>query len=115
MKILCDSNVAPNYANALRKSDQLEFAHSCDVLSPEASDPAIIEYAETHDWVILTSDKRFLIDDEDRDSTGNRLEADCSVIFYAQDRNPTAGEVVDAPETIAENAEDYRMIETYVP
>jgi len=115
VKVLCDNNVAPKYANALRESDRLEFAHSRDVLSPEASDPAIIEYAETNDWVILTGDKRFLIDDEDRNSTGDRLEADCGVIFYAQDRNPTAGEVVDALETIAENAEDYRMIETYVP
>lgn len=115
MRILCDNNVAPKYANAIRGSDRLELAHSSDVLSPEASDPAIIEYAETHDWVILTGDKRFLIDDEDETSTGDRLGADCGVIFYAQDRNPTPGDFVDALETIAENADDYWAIETYVP
>jgi len=115
VRVLCDNNVAPKYANALRGSDRLQFALSREVLSPEATDPEIIAYAEEHDWVILTGDKRFLIDDEDEDSSGDRLDADCGVIFYNQDRNPAAGDVVAALETIAENADEYRAIETYVP
>lgn len=115
MRVLCDNNVAPKYASALRESDYLEFAESSNKLSPETTDPEIIAYAEEHEWVILTGDKRFLIDDEDETSSGDRLDADCGVIYYAQDRNPSLGEVIEALETIAENTNDYRTIETYVP
>lgn len=66
MRILADTNVPEEYVSALR-GDGHEVIYSRDVdgLGPEATDDAIVEYAETEEFAVLSTDVK---DFGDRDA-----------------------------------------------
>lgn len=67
MKILADVNVPEEYVSALRGDGHtVQYSRDIDALGPEATDDAIVAYAESEGLAILTTD---LTDFADRDAT----------------------------------------------
>ena len=60
MRILCDQNVGGQYIVAFRQAEWITVVCLTDVLSIDTLDTKIAAYATQHDWIVFTSDKRFL-------------------------------------------------------
>jgi predicted nuclease of predicted toxin-antitoxin system len=58
MKLLIDMNLSPRWVSVLA-ADGFEAAHWSTVGASDASDVAIMSYARTHDYVVLTHDLDF--------------------------------------------------------
>lgn len=57
MRILADENVPEEYVSALRgDGHDVIYSRAVDRLGPEASDDVIVEYAESNDIAILSTD-----------------------------------------------------------
>ena len=115
MKILSDNDVAEGYVQTLRSTEGITVDRVVDRFGERVPDSELIAYAEEHDRVVFTGDQRFLYDDESGETPPPRIDADCSVIFYRQDRTPSVGAVVTSIQRIAEDYPDYRQIREYVP
>jgi rRNA-processing protein FCF1 len=117
MRILCDHNVAQRYLDTFRRTDWITMIKADNVFPKDASDAEIGAYAEKHEWVVFTSDKRF----RERDDEGtvgedllDRIEG-CGVIYYRQREQPSPGDVVAAIEALAEAYANHSEIDQYVP
>jgi hypothetical protein len=115
VKVLSDNDVAEGYVRALRSTEGITVDRVVDRFGERVPDSELIAYAEEHDRVVFTGDQRFLYDDESGETPPPRIDADCSVIFYRQDRTPSVGAVVTSIQRIAEDYPDYRQIREYVP
>ena len=113
MKVLSDNDVAEGYVRALRSTEEITVDRVVDRFGERVPDSELIAYAEEHDRVVFTGDQRFLYDESGE--TPPRIDADCGVIFYRQDRTPSVGAVVTSIQRIAEDYPDYRQIREYVP
>ena len=118
MRILCDQNVGGQYIVAFRQAEWITVVCLTDVLSIDTLDTKIAAYATQHDWIVFTSDKRFLDPDTkadlDLEAMGN-TEINCGVIYYDQQQDPRPGAVVDALRAIADAYVDHTEIDEYVP
>jgi hypothetical protein len=85
-----------------------------EALGPDADDTDIIAYAEANDWVVFTDGRRFLIDDEGENPSGEPIDADCGVLFYTQNTVRQPGPAAEAIQAIAEAFADHREIDMYI-
>ena len=116
MKVLSDNDVAEGYVRALRSTEGITVDRVVDRFGERVPDSELIAYAEEHDRVVFTGDQRFLYDDESGETPPPRIDdADCGVIFYRQDREPSVGAVVTSIQRIAEDYPEYCQIREYVP
>jgi hypothetical protein len=113
VRLLCDHNVAQSYVNTFARTEWITMIEKEDVLPIDSIDPVVIDYAERHDWVVFTSDERFLRDDESEE--GRVIDADCGVVIYHQYERPSPGDVLAALKAIAATYDDYRGMVEYVP
>jgi hypothetical protein len=113
VRILCDRNVAQSYVNTFDRTDWITVIKKGSVLPIDSKDPRVIAYAEEHDWVVFTSDEKFLID-ESREEP-REIDADCGVVIYHQSERPSPGDVVGALQAIAAAYDEYRGMVEYVP
>jgi predicted nuclease of predicted toxin-antitoxin system len=113
VRVLCDRHVDDQYVTALQYAEGITARTVGDELSEDADDTEIIAHAETHEWVVLTADQRFLYDDESDEIPPPRIEAECGVIYYVQLSKPSATDIVSAIRAIAAVYPDYSTIETY--
>lgn len=82
MRILSDVNVPEEYISALRgDGHDMSYSRDVDTLGPEATDSAIVEYAEREGLAVLSTDVK---------DFGNR-SADISIFVAPQ--GMTGGEV----------------------
>lgn len=59
MRILADTNVPEAYVSALRgDGHEVRYSRDVDRLGPEATDDAIIQFAEAEDIAVLSTDVR---------------------------------------------------------
>jgi len=58
MKILVDMNLSPKWADFLT-GNSIEAVHWSSIGHPDAPDTAIFDYAQTHDFTVLTNDLDF--------------------------------------------------------
>ena len=80
--ILADTNVPEAYASALRgDGHDVVYSRDLDPLGPEASDAAIVEYAETNEFALLSTDVK------------DFAERDASVPIFVAPQNMTGGDV----------------------
>ena len=116
MRLLCDHHVPPKFLTALRSIEVITVTMPSEVeaLGPDADDTDIIAYAEEHDWVVFTDDRRFLIDDEGENPSGEPIDADCGVLFYTQNTVRQPGPAAEAIRAIAEAFVDHREIDLYI-
>lgn len=89
MRILCDQNVAQKYREALEQTEDITVTTVADVLRHDAGDTDIAVYAETHDWVVFTTDDDFYT-----------AGGDHGLLIYDQIEDPTPGDVVEAIQEI---------------
>jgi hypothetical protein len=116
VRLLCDHHVPPKFLTALRSIEVITVTMPSEVeaLGPDADDTDIIAYAEEHDWVVFTDDRRFLIDDEGENSSGEPIDADCGVIFYTQNTVRQPGPTAEAIQAVAEAFSDHCEIDMYI-
>jgi predicted nuclease of predicted toxin-antitoxin system len=115
VRILCDQNVGGQYIEAFHQTEWITVARLDEVLSIETIDTEIARYATQFDWVVFTSDKRFLVPDTPADIDAmNQTEIDCGVIYYDQRQSPAPGTVIDALQAIAETYSNHSEINEYV-
>lgn len=116
MRVLCDHQVPPRVSNALRSVAGITVATptGIDDLGINADDTEIIAYAEAHGWVVFTNDQYFLVDDEGKNPSGERIDADCGVIYYTQKAIGRSGPVAEAIGAVSEAFENHREIDLYI-
>jgi hypothetical protein len=90
MRILCDQNVHDKYVSAFRHDDGITVTTVETALSHDADDTEIVEYAETRDWVVFTSDEDFFL-----------MDGAYGLLVYDQIDDPSPGDVLTAVRRIA--------------
>lgn len=104
VRLLCDQNVNRKYIEAFCQTEWITVATVREVLSQDARDDEISQYAATNDWIVFTEDDDHLEYDHDR-----------GVILYHQHELPSPAEVLAALETIEAAYTDHREIREFVP
>jgi hypothetical protein len=104
MRILVDQNSAQKYIDAFEQADGITVATVDDVLEHNTSDGDIAAYAETHDWVVFTTDDDFLV-----------AGGDHGLLLYDQIEGPSPGDVVAAVQKIEQAYADPSEIAESVP
>jgi hypothetical protein len=114
VRLLCDHNVDDKYTYAFRRMDWITARPLREMLEVDTPDSGVASYVDEYEWVVFTSDVRFLSpDDED---VGRELEqADFGIIYYRQADNPSPGDVLAALRNVADAHIDHTEIKTYVP
>ena len=114
MRLLCDHNVDDKYTNAFRRTDWIAARPLREVLEIDTPDSGVASYVDEHDWVVFTSDVRFLSPD-DEDVARELKRADFGIIYYRQADNPSPGDVLAAPGNVADVHADRTEIRTHIP
>ena len=104
MRILVDQNSAQKYIDAFERADDIVVATVDDKLEHDASDADIAAYAETHDWVVFTTDDDFFV-----------AGGDHGLLLYDQIEDPSPGDVVAAVRKINQVYTDSSEITESVP
>lgn len=60
MRILCETNIPPKYADALANEDWITVETTTDYLDADADDQTIAEFAKQHGYVLFVRDSDFL-------------------------------------------------------
>lgn len=104
MRLLCDHHVATKYSNAFEVTDWITCERVAEVLTPDADDSEIAQYAIDHDYIVFTNDDDF-----------QAKHLDYDLITYEQIDNPTPGDVLEALQDIDETYTDDTLIWEHVP
>jgi predicted nuclease of predicted toxin-antitoxin system len=84
MRLLCDHHVVTKYCEAFEATDWITYERIATVLSPDADDGDIAQYAVDHGYIVFTNDDDFQAETLDYD-----------LITYEQIENPTPGDVLE--------------------
>ena len=105
-RILADENVERATISYLRKLDhEIEWIGHVDALGLGADDSAIADYANEHDWLILTQDTDFFTQIEPAETAG---------VLFQSDPTLSAREVGDIVHELSEYIDQSDVILEYV-
>lgn len=104
MRILVDQNSAQKYIDAFEQAGDITVATVDDVLEHDTSDADIATYAETHEWVVFTTDDDFFV-----------AGGDHGLLLYDQIADPSPGDVVAAVRNIERAYADPSEITESIP
>jgi hypothetical protein len=114
VRLLCDHNVADKYTHTFRQTEWITARPLREVLEIDTSDSGVASYVDEYEWVVFTSDVRFLSPDNE-DVERELEQADFGIIYYRQADNPAPGDVLAALRKVASAYVDHTDIETHVP
>jgi hypothetical protein len=114
VRLLCDHNVDDKYTDAFRRAEWITVRPLRELLSIETPDSGVASYVDEHEWVVFTSDVRFLSADQE-DVEQELEDAEFGIIHYRQAADPSPGDVLAALRRIADVYVDHSEIETHVP
>jgi hypothetical protein len=104
LRILCDHSADQRFVDTFERTDWITVIQVEDVLSEDAPDRDISEYAEQYGWVVFTEDDDFLDIDHNR-----------GVVRYHPLDDSSPGDVLDALRVIVDAYDDHRDIEQRIP